>query len=229
MSRKNAEDSSPRLGGIDYSKVMDRQVGDKRFERERQGAVAAPSKSVSSTFDAFQRMAAGLDGRTIADKISDPNRPTWEQYKKENEEKLDFVGDDVRKMVEYREQLDRERERRLREAGGRHRGPLVSDSDSESDDESHTSSSDDSSGNSDSDSDSDDDEGRQRKKRRKDSNKKSNKKHSKKHKKDKKSKKNKKEKKSDKHPKKDSKHHRKRQRQSNSSDEGSERDHSDKV
>ena len=68
---------------------------------------------MSSTFDAFQRMAAGLEGRTIADKLADPNRPTWEQYKKENEDKLDLVGVEVRNMVEYRSQLDKERERRL--------------------------------------------------------------------------------------------------------------------
>ncbi len=68
---------------------------------------------MSSTFDAFQRMAAGLEGRTIADKLADPNRPTWEQYKKENEDKLDLVGVEVRNMVEYRAQLDKERERRL--------------------------------------------------------------------------------------------------------------------
>ena len=58
-------------------------------------------------------MAAGLEGRTIADKLADPNRPTWEQYKKENEDKLDLVGAEVRNMVEYRAQLDKERERRL--------------------------------------------------------------------------------------------------------------------
>lgn len=68
---------------------------------------------MSSTFDAFQRMAAGLEGRTIADKLADPNRPTWEQYKKENEDKLDLVGAEVRNMVEYRAQLDKEREKRL--------------------------------------------------------------------------------------------------------------------
>jgi len=33
-------------------------------------------------------MEAGVDGRTIADKIANPNRPTWESYKKENEDKV---------------------------------------------------------------------------------------------------------------------------------------------
>lgn len=59
-------------------------------------------------------MAAGLESRTIADKLADPNRPTWEQYKKENEDKLDLVGVEVRNMVEYRAQLDKEREKRLK-------------------------------------------------------------------------------------------------------------------
>ena len=61
----------------------------------------------------------------------DPNRITWEQYKKENEEKLDLVGDDVRKMVEYRAQLDRDREERLRSVGKRSSG-AVDNSDEES-------------------------------------------------------------------------------------------------
>lgn len=132
-SRRKDEDFTPRLG-VDYSKVVDRQVGDRRFEREKVGAPVITQKPASSTFDAFQRMAAGLDGRTLADKIADPNRPTWEQYKKENEDKLDMVSEDVRKMVQYREQLDQERERRLKQLGGSNRGPKDSDDESDSDD-----------------------------------------------------------------------------------------------
>jgi hypothetical protein len=91
------------------------KIGDKRFERERNSVTGnrIPEKAMSSTFDAFQRMAAGIDSRTMVDKMSDPNRPTWEQYKKENEDKLDLVGLEMRKMVEYRAQLDAERDRRL--------------------------------------------------------------------------------------------------------------------
>eukprot|EP01040_Poterioochromonas_malhamensis_P021400 gene21400-25813_t len=58
MRKGSVDDGPPRLTGIDYTKVMDRQVGDRRFERERQGAAAVTSKPVSSTFDAFQRLAA---------------------------------------------------------------------------------------------------------------------------------------------------------------------------
>lgn len=39
----------------------------------------------SATFDAFIRMAAGKEGRTLAEKMNDSNRPTWDEYKKKNE------------------------------------------------------------------------------------------------------------------------------------------------
>lgn len=48
--------------------------------------------------------------------MNDPNRPTWEQYKKDNEDKLDCVSGEARKMVEYRAELDRERDRKLANA-----------------------------------------------------------------------------------------------------------------
>lgn len=106
-----------RVGGVNYDAVLDRRIDDKRHERERaykeSGGAEARPVAVSSTFDAFQRMAAGLEGRKIADKIADPNRPTWEQYKKDNEDKLDMVGVDAKKMAEYRAQLDRDRESKL--------------------------------------------------------------------------------------------------------------------
>lgn len=102
-SRKHRErdlrdDGLKRGGLVDYTAISDHQIIDKRFEREKSLA-AAPSSSGSSsqqqastsTFDAFKRMAAGLEGRTLAEKIADPNRPTWEQYKKDNEDKLDMV------------------------------------------------------------------------------------------------------------------------------------------
>lgn len=84
--RKEADAAFPKLGGIgvDYSAVADRQIEDKRFEREKSVRPAgqpvnssSSTSAVSSTFDAFQRLAAGLEGRKIADKIADPNRPTW--------------------------------------------------------------------------------------------------------------------------------------------------------
>jgi hypothetical protein len=127
-SRKEREsewrdDGSKKLGGVDFSALSDRQVGDKRYERDRAEKLAIQEKgvavlnearpAVSATFDAFQRMAAGLDGRSIADKINDSNRPTWEQYKKDNEDKLNLVGNEVKKMAEYRVELDKERERKL--------------------------------------------------------------------------------------------------------------------
>jgi hypothetical protein len=148
---KDQDDGFKKTSGVNYAAIADRQVGDRRFERERPKApseiqstsgTAAPA-AVSSTFDAFQRMAAGLDGRTLADKMADPNRPTWEQYKKENEEKLDLVGNDVRKMVEYRAQLDKERDERL-QRGTNHAKKSKSrsdDDDSSSSDDSSTSSS----------------------------------------------------------------------------------------
>lgn len=174
MSSKRDKSDEPKRSLVNYSTISDRQVGDKRFERERaykineeKGGNSGPA--MSSTFDAFQRMAAGLEGRSIADKIADPNRPTWEQYKKENEEKLDLVGNDVRKMVEYRAQLDKERDERL-QRGTNHgkKNKAISDS---SDNDS-----------SDSDSDSDNSKRKSKKDKKKD------KKH-KKHKKEKKSKK----------------------------------------
>jgi len=69
----------------------------------------------------------------VNDDGQDPNRITWEQYKKENEEKLDLVGDDVRKMVEYRAQLDRDREERLRNGAKRSSGAVESSDDDSSD------------------------------------------------------------------------------------------------
>ncbi len=176
--REIRDDGFKKTSTVNYGAISDRQIGDKRFERERayklsdQEAGMAGLKNapaVSSTFDAFQRMAAGLDRRSIQDNISDPNRPTWEQYKKDNEEKLDLVGNDVRKMVEYRAQLDKERDERL-QRGTNHGKKSKAISDSSDDDSS--------------DSDSDSDRKKHKKDRKKD---KKNKKH--KDKKDKKSKK----------------------------------------
>lgn len=62
---------------------------------------------------AVVRLLAGQEERTIAQKLADSNRPTWEQYKKDNEEQLNLEGLDQKKMEEYREQLDSERDQLL--------------------------------------------------------------------------------------------------------------------
>jgi hypothetical protein len=88
----------------------------------------------SSTMDALNRMAAGLGSRTIADNINNPNRPTWEQYKKENEDKLKISGQGERDMAEYRKQLDLERDRKLARRGQTNRpNTWASDSDGDVD------------------------------------------------------------------------------------------------
>ncbi|OWZ23116.1 hypothetical protein PHMEG_0002038 [Phytophthora megakarya] len=117
-----------RSSGVDYSQVRDRQIDDDRFARQRSiraataavrslleqpnvGAKAAAPQS--ATMDAFMRMVTGKEERTIADRISDPNRPTWEQYKKENADKLDLNGNGEKEMKEYRKKLDAAREKKL--------------------------------------------------------------------------------------------------------------------
>ncbi|KAG6977713.1 hypothetical protein JG688_00000088 [Phytophthora aleatoria] len=121
-----------RSSGVDYSQVQDRQIDDNRFERQRaiRAASAAPpaekSKHAaaqvaapqSATMDAFMRMMTGKEERTIADRISDPNRPTWEQFKKENADKLDLNGNGEKEMKEYRKKLDAAREKKLAGSSG---------------------------------------------------------------------------------------------------------------
>jgi hypothetical protein len=68
---------------------------------------------MSSQMQAVVRLLAGQEERTIAQKLADSNRPTWEQYKKDNEDKLNLEGMDQKKMEEYRAQLDKERDKRL--------------------------------------------------------------------------------------------------------------------
>lgn len=139
--RDEIRDDGLKKSVVNYSALSDKRIDDKRHEREKEykamlqekgmSALKEKQPAVSMTFDAFQRMAAGLEGRTLADKISDPNRPTWEQYKKDNEDKLDMVGQEVRKMVEYRAQLDKERERLLDETAKKSKTLHVVDSDEE--------------------------------------------------------------------------------------------------
>jgi hypothetical protein len=139
MNKKERErdlrnDGFKKEGGVNYDTLMDRQIGDKRFERERANAGKSIIAPVNSTIDTLQRMAAGVEGRTIADKINDSNRPTWEQYKKDNESKLDLIGGEMRKMVEYRAQLDKERDQRLEHGTNRaKKSNAISDSDNSDD------------------------------------------------------------------------------------------------
>ena len=71
--------------GVDYTKLATGAQEDKRFQRNRgkecSGAIGS-KPGMSSTMDALHRMQAGLESRTVRDQINDPNRPTWEQYKK---------------------------------------------------------------------------------------------------------------------------------------------------
>ena len=99
--------------GVDYSKVSDRHVDDSRFERELAAPPPNSGGDRSAAFDAFMRLQTGQGERTIEDKINDKNRPTWEQYKKENEDKLDLKGAELKKMQQYRAELDAVREAEL--------------------------------------------------------------------------------------------------------------------
>ena len=72
-----------------------------------------PSKPMSSQMQAVVRLLAGQEERTLKQKMEDSNRPTWEQYKKDNEDKLNLEGMDQKKMEEYRAQLDEERDKLL--------------------------------------------------------------------------------------------------------------------
>ena len=81
--------------------------------------VPAPAQR-SAAFDAVLRMQLGQDCRTINDKINDSNRPTWDQYKKDNEDRLNLTGADQKKMMAYRAELDAERARKLARASKTH-------------------------------------------------------------------------------------------------------------
>lgn len=167
MSRKTSssrdEVSFKSSSGVNYNQISDRHIEDERFQRQRalrEGtaaptpvAVAPKSAQPSATMDAVMRMLTGKEERTIADRISDPNRPTWEQYKKENADKLDLNDKGEKEMREYRKKLDAAREK----AFGKRRSSSKSK-------KKKRSKSDSSSG---SDNDSDSDDSRSRKSRRK--------------------------------------------------------------
>ncbi|KAJ8610483.1 hypothetical protein CTAYLR_007781 [Chrysophaeum taylorii] len=73
----------------------------------------------SATFDAFMRLQTGQPERTIADRINDKSRPTWEQYKKDNEHRFDAA--DLKQMLEYRRELDASREAALKDKKKKHK------------------------------------------------------------------------------------------------------------
>jgi len=149
--------------GVNYAQVADRHLDDQRFEREKAFAdkmnkdiaegkmVDEETTGQSATFDAFMRMQTGQAERTITDKINDKNRPTWDQYKKDNEDKLDLKGAELKKMQAYRAELDQVRDEnlaRIIEA----KGPKVKSDNAISDDEDNDGGSKDSDGDGDSDS-----------------------------------------------------------------------------
>jgi len=41
--------------------------------------------------------------------LADSNRPTWDQYKKDNEEALNISGTEIKNMIAYRQELDASR------------------------------------------------------------------------------------------------------------------------
>ncbi|CAM9682248.1 unnamed protein product, partial [Discosporangium mesarthrocarpum] len=128
---------------VDYGKVNQRHMDDNRFERElknkedlQKQAVTGTNKDAdqapSATYDAFMRLQTGQQERTIKDKINDPHRVSWEQFRKDNEDRLNIPGADQKKMILYRKQLDAEREAALAKGRNRPKRKLgVSDSEDE--------------------------------------------------------------------------------------------------
>jgi hypothetical protein len=96
---------------------------------------AAPQK-MSSQMQAVVRLLAGQEERTLSEKLADSNRPTWEQYKKDNEEQLNLEGVDLKKMEEYRKQLDSERDQLLARGRNHSKKKKKRRRDDDSDDES---------------------------------------------------------------------------------------------
>ena len=104
------DDKVVRGSGVDYSKVADRHVDDARFEKHRASstnqststtaatsttspaATATQPAGMSSQMTAVMRVMAGMEERTIKEKLADSNRPTWEQYKKDNEDSIPLVN-----------------------------------------------------------------------------------------------------------------------------------------
>lgn len=131
--------------GINYNLISDKVIEPNRYIREKDykskdvninNNNAMKSNNVSATFDAFRRLTTSQESRKISDLIADPNRITWEQYKKDNEDKLDLNGIDQKKMIEYRKQLDENRDKLLKQ---KNIGKSAAISDSEENNESESS------------------------------------------------------------------------------------------
>ncbi|ETV94256.1 hypothetical protein H310_11931 [Aphanomyces invadans] len=97
--------------------------------------------------DAFVRMLTGQEEKlSMAERLAGPsNRPTWEEFKKENGDKLSMSASSQEKeMLEYRRQLDLEREKVLKKHSkkSKKRRKHHHSSDSDSSDEDRSSSDD---------------------------------------------------------------------------------------
>ena len=112
--RSKTDDGFKIISSVDYTLISDKVIEGARYEREKsykKTDTVLPASNSSATFDAFKRLTTGQESKTVAEKLTDVNRPTWEQYKKANEDKLDLVGVDQRKMIQYRKELDLNREK----------------------------------------------------------------------------------------------------------------------
>lgn len=108
----------PKKSLVDYSTVTDRPMHPAvapvvALPAQPNAAAAPQNRAMSSQMEAVMRLMTGAAERTIKEKLADSNRPSWEQYKADNSDKLNLEGMDQREMEEYRKQLDREREDRL--------------------------------------------------------------------------------------------------------------------
>ena len=79
---------SSKKRGPDYAAIAKLQSGAIAQHPSQRGmpkpAVEQPSATTktSAQMDAVMRIMTGQGDRTVAQKIADTNRPTWEQYKK---------------------------------------------------------------------------------------------------------------------------------------------------
>lgn len=103
---------------VDYSRIANRPVADRSTAAASTSQPSHPvdgnsSSRMSSNMQAVMRLMTGKEERTIAEKMADANRPSWEQYKKDNKDMLNLDGLDQQKMEEYRRELDAERDKIL--------------------------------------------------------------------------------------------------------------------
>ena len=117
----NENDAKTRKSSlVDYSKVSSRPEVQRQPSNSLPAAANASTRPstatppvISAQMDAVMRLMTGREERTIAEKLADSNRPTWEQYKKDNHDKLNLDTLDQKQMDDYRKQLDEERDRRM--------------------------------------------------------------------------------------------------------------------